>query len=157
MRGLVGAAFLLGSISAAQAVDLNFSGNLSTVCTLGVPVAGTLGLAMDGLTVGSQEPGGTAASVTIVTLGTNKVTVTPPVWVTTPGSYVPGAEVREVAYSGLSGVGQADQTYTASSTSFNLVTNPVATMVVNARTRNSAGFIAGNYQMKVTVTCAPGP
>ena len=105
MRCLVTALSLLGTMGAAQAVDLNFSGTLNGVCTLGVPVPGTLGLAMDGLAIGSQEPGGTAASVTIVTLGTNKITVTPPAWVTTPGGYVPGAEVREVAYAGLSGLG----------------------------------------------------
>lgn len=136
----------------AMAVDVNFSANLSGACTIAVPVSGTLGLAANGNVLGS-ETGGTPASVTLISIGSNVVTVGAPAWTATPAAHNSNGEVLEVAYAGLSGLSLVNADYAAIGRSFGITALPLSTLVVNARATNPNGFASGNYNMRVVVTC----
>jgi len=147
-------ALVVAAISSpALAANVTFTGTLSGVCTLAVPTNGTLGLSPNGDVLGSAT-GGTPATVTIVSVGSNTVTVNPPTWNSQPAGYVASGEVLEVAYSGLGGLSLINQAYTNLTTNFGILALPLSSLIVNARVTNSHGFAAGTYQMQVVVTCS---
>lgn len=135
----------------AAAADVTFSGTLLGVCTLALSTPGLLGLAADGSLSSSA---GLPAVLSILSVGTNTLTVNPPVWVTPAAGYTAGSETFEVGYFGLSGLGLADQALTGSVTTRNISTLPLSLLTMNARVTNSLGFADGNYSMKVVVTCS---
>jgi hypothetical protein len=135
----------------AAAADVTFSGTLTGVCTLALSTPGLLGLAADGsLSTGAGLP----AILAILSVGTNTLTVNPPVWVDSGDDYEPGAETLEVGYLGLSGLGLADQPFTDAVTTRTISTLPLSLLTMSARATNSNGFAAGTYEMKVVVTCS---
>lgn len=148
---IMGVAGALAWVSAANATDVTFSGTLTGVCTLAVPVQGTLGLAADG-SLGSSA--GLPAVLSILSVGTNTVTVNPPVWVSKAGGYDNTGESLQVAYFGVGGLSLINQDYTPAQTSFGVNTLPVTLLTLNAKATNSSGFPAGSYSMKVVVTCS---
>ena len=153
MRRILLAVFLLlGGQHASFAVDLNFTGTLAGVCTLGLSSPGTLGLSPDGSRLSSEQ--GLAAVLTVVSVGTNKITVSPPVWAASPSGYLTNGETLEVSYSGLGGLASVNHSFTAASSEFTISTLPLTLVNVHARAHNLAGFAAGNYLMKVLVTCS---
>lgn len=135
----------------AAATDVTFSGTLTGICTLAVPTPGTLGLAADG-SLGSSA--GVPATLTILSVGSNTVTIAPPAWVSTPVGYSAVGESLSVAYLGVGGLSVVNQAYTTSTTNFGVSTLPLTALTVNARATNTSGFVAGTYQMKVVVTCS---
>lgn len=141
-----------GAALAANA-EVNFQGTLTGVCTLAVPTPGILVLAADGKLTSS--PGGTPAVVTILSVGSNTVSVAPPVWTETPEDYDAGGELFEVGYTGVGGLSLVNVPFTASPQPFVVPTLPVTALTVNARASNPDGFGAGTYKMKVLVTCSP--
>jgi hypothetical protein len=154
---LVGVALALCCAGGAQAANatVTFSGTLTSSCSLSINTPGVLALSTDGTTLGSQEAGGASAVVAIVALGTNTVTVAPPTLSSSPAGYDAGSGEAEVAYaglSGLSGVSGVSQAYTTSSTSFPV--SALATIAVNNRVVNSAGFAPGNYTTQTVLTCS---
>lgn len=146
-------ACLAGLLSAlpAGAVDVTFSGTLSGVCTLGLSTPGTLGLDTEGRL---SSAAGLPAILTILSVGANTLTIDPPVWVSPAPGYVAGTETFEVGYSGLAGLGLADQAFTAAQTTRTVGTLPFSLLTMNARVANSLGFADGAYQLKVVVTCS---
>jgi hypothetical protein len=135
----------------AAATDVTFSGTLTGICTLAVPTPGTLGLAADG-SLGSSA--GVPATLTILSVGSNTVTVAAPSWVSTPGGYSATGESLSVAYLGVGGLSVVNQAYTTSSTNFAVSTLPLTALTINAKATNTSGFVAGTHQMKVVVTCS---
>ena len=153
MRGLRYCLLLAPLLTAApaSAADVTFSGTLTGICTLALSTPGTLGLTAGGVL---SSTAGLPAVLAILSIGTNTLTVNPPVWDSTPGGYTAGTEVAEVAYSGLSGLGIADQPFTPSVTTRPISTLPLSLLTVQAEATNSNGFAAGDYEMKVVVTCS---
>lgn len=143
------AALLTGA--PAQAADVTFTGTLTGICTLALSTPGTLGLTAGGVL---SSTAGLPAVLSILSIGTNTLTVDPPVWNSTPAGYTPGTEVAEVAYGGLSGLGIANQAFTSSVTTRSISTLPLSLLTMNAQISNSLGFAAGHYEMKVVVTCS---
>jgi len=135
----------------AAATDVLFEGTLSGVCTLGLSTPGTLGLDPEGRL---SSAAGLPALLTVLSVGSNTLTFDPPVWVDTAPDYAAGTETFEVAYNGFPGVGITEQAYTTAPTSRSIATLPLSLMAVNARVANSLGFAAGDYRMKVVVTCS---
>jgi hypothetical protein len=156
MRGVV-----LGCLVAAfgvspvlAATDVTFTGTVSNTCTVAVPTPGLMALSADGKTLGSEQTGGLAASVTIVSLGGNSITVGAPSLQTYPLAYTPGSETVQVKYAGLSGLSSVSQTYTSSQTSFAVGILPLTTLLVNMQIINNAGFAQGTYTAKTVLTCS---
>jgi hypothetical protein len=121
---------------------------IGSSCTLSLSAPGTLTMAGTGTVLGSQESGGTAAVMLIVSsLGTHPtIVVTAPSVVGPPGWA--GTPITYVSYSTLSG---AVQPYTSAQS-----TKPVGlidTVTLNARVLNTSGFRAGSYTVTTTVTC----
>lgn len=135
----------------AAAADVTFAGTLTGICTLALSTPGTLALAPDG---SLSSTAALPAILAILSVGTNTLTVDPPVWTETAPGYTPGTETLEVSYSGLAGLGLANQAFTAVRTTRTISTLPLSLLTMNARATNSLGFAAGDYEMKVVVTCS---
>lgn len=150
--GLLAAVGCAGSCFAASA-DVSFSGTLANSCTLALATPGILGLGADG-SLSSALGVGAPAVLSVLSVGTNTLTVNPPVWVSPAPGYDQGAETFEVGYSGLAGLGLADQPLTTAVTTRSISTLPLSLLTVNARVTNSKGFAGGTYQLKVVVTCS---
>ncbi|HVY52639.1 MAG TPA: hypothetical protein VHA07_13905 [Devosia sp.] len=139
----------------ALATDVTFQGTLSGVCTLAVPTPGLLGLNASG-ELTSEPPAGLSAIVTVLSIGSNQLTIDPPVWAAaTPVGYDATGEDLLVSYLGVGGLSIANQAFTDTQTSVNINSLPLTALTVNAKVTNPNGFAAGNYALKVVVTCAP--
>ncbi len=126
----------------------------SRACTLALGSGGTLGLSMDGTVLGSQESVGAPASLTLVTGLFDEVTISAPTLISAPAGYQQVSQVLEVAYSGLGVLSGVVQPYTGSVTQFSPGVVPLSVLNIHSRITNSAGFAAGNYAVRVVVTCS---
>lgn len=135
----------------AGAADVTFSGTLNGTCILSLNTPGVLGMNAGGAL---SSEAGAPALLGILSVGSNELSFEPPVWEETPALYAPGTELLEVAYSGLAGLGLANQTFTDSLTTRNIGTLPLSLLTMHARASNSTGFVAGDYELKVVVTCS---
>jgi hypothetical protein len=154
VRASLALAVLLAVVPAAApagAADVTFSGTLSGTCILSLNTPGVLGMTAGGAL---SSEAGVPALLAILSVGSNQLTINPPVWEETPALYAPGTELLEVAYSGLAGLGLANQAYTDSLTTRNIGTLPLSLLTMNARASNSTGFVDGDYELKVVVTCS---
>lgn len=150
---IISALILLSVSSSARAVDVTFSGTLSTACTLAIPLTGQLGVDANG-DLTSQA--GRTANLSVLSVGSNRLVVAAPAWsAATPGGYVASGEQLWVKYAGISGYTFQAQDWTTAQTTLNLSSIPVTLIGVDAKATNPNGFVPGTYNMKVTVTCAP--
>ncbi len=158
MRVLVAATSicLLAGIAPAMAVNVDFSGTVVAGCTLSASTNGTLGLNYTtGTTLGSEEAGGSAGSVTILSIGATTLTVGAPTRTNQPGGYVSTGEAVEVRYQGATGLSSVTQAYTASQTTRSLGTIAASVLTIHNRITNPNGFPDGAYATRTVVTCAP--
>jgi hypothetical protein len=128
-------------------------------CVLVPVLSGTLKLSADYTKLGSQESGGTAATITIVTIGGATVTVSAPVIYDYPAGYNPGGDLVEVSYFGVGLLSGAVHGYTNQDTSFAAPTiiTPVVLTIHNRITTASAfeSTTASNpYRTRTMVTCS---
>lgn len=150
------AACLLASALPALAVNIDFSGTVVAGCTLSASTNGTLGLNYTtGTTLGSEEAGGAAGSVTILSIGATTLTVGAPSRTNQPGGYVSTGEAVEVRYQGATGLSSVTQAYTASQTTRSLGTIAASVLTIHNRITNPNGFPDGSYSTRTIVTCAP--
>jgi hypothetical protein len=154
MRSLgYGVVALLLSAGMAHAADVTFTGIVLNTCTL-VATPGLLGLSADGETLGSEELGGLAAEIAIVSLGVNTITVGAPTRTGSPVGYNATGEVISVAYQGLVALGSISQSYTTSTTDFDVGILPLTVVEIDNRIVNPNGFIQGTYETTTVVTCS---
>ena len=147
---------LLAGTMPALAVNIDFSGTVLAGCTLSASTNGTLGLNYTtGTTLGSEEAGGSAGSVTILSIGATTLTVGAPTRTAQPGGYVSTGEAVEVRYQGATGLSTVTQAYTASQTTRSLATIAASVLTINNRITNPNGFPDGAYSTRTVVTCAP--
>ncbi len=138
----------------ARAVNLEFNGTISAICSLAIGVNGTLGLSDDGTVLGSDEAGGLPGTVLVLSIGNNTINVDAPQRVSAaPSGYNTASEQVEVAYTGLNGLSAIGQGYTNGATSFTAANIPLSTLSVNNRIVNPNGFVAGTYTTQTVVTC----
>jgi hypothetical protein len=150
------AACLMASTLPALAVNIDFSGTVVAGCTLSASTNGTLGLNYTtGTTLGSEEAGGAAGSVTILSIGATTLTVGAPSRTNQPGGYVSTGEAVEVRYQGATGLSSVTQAYTASQTTRSLGTIAASVLTIHNRITNPNGFPDGAYATRTVVTCAP--
>jgi hypothetical protein len=130
-------------------------------CSLSVGTGGTLSLNGDGTILASDVGLGlpATASVLLPLLSGANVYVSAPTRTQSPGGYNGASELIEVRYtaSGLLSP-PVVQPYTASATVFPISSSLSAltvSIVMHNRIVNPAGFAAGSYGMRTTLTCAP--
>lgn len=142
--------------ASAQPVNLDFTGTVIPGCTLSASDGGSLGLDYTtGTTLGSEEGGGDAAHVTILSIGANTLTVGAPTRTGQAGGYIATGEAIEVRYFGAGGLSSIDEAYTSSPPTHPLATIAASVLTVHNRITNPNGFPNGNYATRTVVTCAP--
>ena len=133
---------------AIAATDVVFTGSVTDTCTLAVPTPGTMTLSGDGKTLGSDQSLGVPATVTVLSLGSNSVTLAAPTLTDSPVGYG-GGETVQMSYSGL-----ASHAYTTAQQSIPLGILPLTSLIINMQVINTAGFVQGTYKAKTVLTCS---
>ena len=133
---------------AVAATDVVFTGNVAATCTLAVPTPGTMTLSSDGKTLGSDQALGIPATVTVISLGGNTVTLAAPTLSQSPPGYG-GGETVQMSYSGL-----ASHAYTTQQQTISLGILPITDLIINMQVINASGFIQGTYKAKTVLTCS---
>lgn len=153
---ILAAAALSLSVTAtsAMAVDVDFTGTLTNTCSLALGTPGLMALSADGTVLGSQETGGVAATVSVLSIGASTLTIDAPTTQAAPAGYDATNETVEVAYTGASGLGGVSQAYTSALTTVPLSTIPLSVMTVNAKVTNPDSFTDGAYTVRTVVTCS---
>ncbi len=130
----------------------------ASACSLSLGTGGTLALSGDATRLASTEPGGIAATFTVLnlSLGAATATVSPPQWVAYPPGFNVGAAQLAVAYTGSGLLAGVSQGYTGGSTQFNVpgLLSLAVVMSVNNRISSAGGFASGTYSTRTTVTCS---
>lgn len=151
--GLVTAA-QTASLSPVLAADIDFSATLVNECTLALATPGVLALSSSGTTLASTEVGGVSAVVTVLSLGTNTLTVNAPTVVASPAEYDDSGETVQVAYTGAAGLSAVTQAMTDQTTTQALGVIPLSALTVDAQVTNANSFAAGDYTVRTVVTCS---
>jgi len=154
LLGFVTCLLLAGTLP-ALADNVDFTGTVTAGCALSATTNGTLALNPAGDTLASNVGTGTPGSVTILSIGSNTLTVGAPTRTAQPAAYVATGEALEVSYTGASGLSAINQGFTASQTTQPLGTIAASILTIHNRITNSNGFPAGTYSTRTVVTCAP--
>lgn len=143
------------ALTALAATALCAAPATAATCTLALSTAGVLALSADAMRLASNEPGGLPAAITIASIGTNTVTVSPPSLAAYPSGFDPGGASLAVAYAGAGLLSGVMQPYTGQQTSFE-VPGLIGTVILSLDNRitTSTGFAAGQYQTRTVVTCS---
>lgn len=143
-------AVLIGNtmVAPAQAQTVNLTGNLLNSCILSVSTGGVLAPTQDGQTITTETPGGLAAVLLMVAVGSR-----PTVRFTAPTLEAPagydGVATTMIRYNSLSGVNQAYTSATSSGRAGALLD----TFTINGRVESPDGFASGRYNVQTVVTC----
>ena len=150
MRILAIAALVSASACPALAsTDVTFTGTVSDTCTLAVPTPGIMTLSADGKTLGSDQTLGVPATVTVISLGGNSLTLSAPTLTASPAGYA-GGETVQMNYSGLA----SHPAYTSAQQTIPLGILPLTSLIINMQVVNPSGFVQGNYTAKTVLTCS---
>src|SRR3569833_1488162 len=139
---------VLSCASAHAATDVVFTGSVADTCSLAVLSPGSMTLSSVGKTLGSDQLLGIPATVTVLSLGSNTVTLSAPTLTASPGGYG-GGETVQMSYSGL-----ASHAYTTQQQTISLGIIPITDLIINMQVINAAGFIQGTYKAKTVLTCS---
>lgn len=147
---------LVGIAPAAAQTNVDFSGTVNATCSLAAATNGTLALNGAADVLSSAIVGGTAGTITILSIGTdNTIEVAAPTLIAQGAGYSAGTDTLEVAYTGAGGLTLVDQPFTTSTTTFDVDTIVASVLTVNNRVTNTAGFTPGTYTTRTVVSCLP--
>ena len=153
MRRLWGVAALLAAscVSAAAApLDVTFTGVVVDTCTIAVATPGVMMLSGDGTILGSPQALGVPATVTVISIGSNNIALSPPTLEAYPGGYTPGGETVEMNYTGLA----SHPVFTTLGLNFDIGLLSLSELFVNMKVTDPAGFVQGTYTAKTVLTCS---
>jgi hypothetical protein len=140
----------LAAAQPANATTVNLNASLTSSCTLTLSSSGTMTASSSGTVLGSEQSGGSAASMTLVAVGTlPTVSFAAPALSASPGGWS-SVHTDEIKYSSTRGASQA---YTSSASAFS-ETGLTDTFTVHGRVTSTEGFAAGNYTLTTVVTCS---
>ncbi|MCJ7421999.1 hypothetical protein [Sphingomicrobium astaxanthinifaciens] len=138
--------------AAAGAQQIDFDATVADSCTMTVPANGTMAVSTEGTTLGTEEPGGSPASLVVNATGSNPtVTFGAPSLATSPVGWSATPSLG-IAYTSSGG---ANQAYTDQETS-HAVGALSDSFVVHGRIVASEGFASGDYVLRTVVTCSQG-
>jgi len=141
------AAFMMPAPAAAA--DVTLSALLINSCVLSIGSSGVMTASSDGQILGSEQSGGSAATLGVVVIGIlPTITFATPTLTTSPAGWSASPTIA-VRYTSTGG---ANQAYTSSSSSATL-TSLIDTFTVHGRVNSSTGFAAGNYTLRTVATC----
>lgn len=153
MRGLLPIVVLaLTSLAyPAVALDVTFTGTVANTCSLALATPGVMSLSGDG-TVLATNNGGIAvpATVTVVSIGVNSLSLAPPTLDDFPDEYTPGGETMELSTSGL----LSNPIFTTLGIDGIIGLLPLTNLLVDLKITNPNGFAQGAYTAKSVLTCS---
>ena len=152
MRVLLAAAFIATACVAAPAapLDVTFPAVVVDTCTVTVATPGVMVMSTDGTILGSDQPLGVPATVTVLSIGSNNVSLSAPTLVSYPAGYTPGGETLQINSSGLF----SNPLFTSLGLNFAVGLLPVTNLLVNLKVTNPSGFKQGLYTAKTVLTCS---
>lgn len=154
LRLLACAATFAAACVPAQALDVTFTGTVANTCSLALATPGLLAMSSDGQTLGSDQIGGAPATVNIISIGVNTITVDAPALTSSPAGYDPVGQTIEVGYAGTAALAGIVQSLTGISTDFIVGLLPLTSLLVDNRITNPNGFAQGSYETTTVVTCS---
>lgn len=142
------AAFCLPSEGAP--LDVTFTGLVVDTCTIAVATPGVMVLSTDGTILGSNQGLGVPATVTVLSIGTNTLSLSAPTLLTHPADYTPGDETLELNYTGLA----SHPVFSSLGLNFVVGLLPISNLFVNLKMTDPGGFTQGTYTAKTVLTCS---
>jgi hypothetical protein len=136
--------------AAAAPLDVTFTGLVVDTCTIAIATPGVMVLSGDGTILGSDQGLGIPATVTVLSIGTNTLSLSAPTLETHPGDYTPGGETVEMNYSGLA----SHPLFSSLGLDFVVGLLPLSNLLVNLRVTDPGGFTQGTYTAKTVLTCS---
>ncbi len=141
---------LLSVTLPAAAANVNLQANLVNSCVLSINSNGTMTANTAGTQIGSENPGGSAASLGLVAIGSlPTVTFAAPSLSASPAGWT-ASHTDLIRYTSNRG---ANQAYTSSQSSVT-AGGLTETFTVHGKVDSAAGFDAGNYTLTTVVTCS---
>ena len=134
----------------AAPLDVTFTGLVVDTCTIAVATPGIMMLSSDGTILGSDQALGVPATVTVISIGSNHIALSPPVLETYPAGYVPGGETLEINTTGLA----SNPVFTSLGIDFDVGLLSLSSLFVNMKVTDPAGFMQGTYTAKTVLTCS---
>jgi hypothetical protein len=141
----------LSCASPAVALDVTFAGTVANTCSIALATPGVLALSGDG-TILSTNNGGIAApaTVNVISIGVNTLSLAPPTLEDYPDEYTPGGEILELSTSGL----LSNPIFTGLGIDGLIGLLPLTSLLVDLRITNPDGFAQGLYTAKSVLTCS---
>jgi hypothetical protein len=136
--------------SAAPALDVTFAGVVVDTCTIALATPGVMVLSTDGTILGTDQGIGIPATVTVVSIGTNNISLATPELLTHPLDYTPGDETVEMAYSGLA----SHPLFSALPLDFDIGLVSLTSLFVDLKVTDAGGFTQGAYTARTVLTCS---
>lgn len=140
---------VLSQAAPAAAAEVTLTGIVANSCILTLTSQGALRTSSSGTIVGSEQPGGSPAILSLVASGLSPtITFGAPALVTSPGGMLESPTV-EIRYTSNGG---ANQAYTSGASSHQPM-GLLETYSIDGKLTSSKGFAAGTYTMRTLVTC----
>ncbi len=137
-------------IAPTGAANVNLQANLVNSCVLSLGSNGALTASAAGTQLGSENAGGSAATLTLVGIGTlPTISFAAPSLTTSPSGWSE-SHTQAIRYTSTRG---ANQAYTAAQSSVT-AGGLTDTFTIHGKVDSSAGFAAGNYTLTTVVTCS---
>ena len=134
----------------ARAADVNLTANLVNSCILSLGTTGVMTAAASGTQISSENSGGAAATLSIVSIGSvPTINFSAPTLTASPAGWSASPTI-EIRYSSLGG---ANQAYTSSASSASLVAL-TDSFTIHGRVTSATGFAAGGYTLRTVATCS---
>lgn len=150
MRQFLYVAAFCALAAPAQAANVNLTANLTNSCILTLGTTGLMTAAADGLSISSDHSGGTAATLTVVSIGAlPTINFAAPALTSSPAGWSASPTVQ-IRYTSTGG---ANQAYTSSASSATLSVLSDA-FTIHGKVISATGFAAGSYNLQTVATCS---
>lgn len=153
MRAFTGLVCLCGlalASSPARAIDVTFTGVVVDTCIIALATPGVMTLSSSGTILGTDQTLGVPATVTVVSIGANTISLDEPELLTHPGAYTPSNETVEMNYTGLAN----HPLFSSLGLQFDLGLVSLTNLFVNLRISDPDGFAQGTYTARTVLTCS---
>lgn len=134
----------------AAPLDVTFTGLVVDTCTIAIATPGVMMLSGDGTILGSDQGVGIPATVTVLSIGSNNISLSAPTLETHPPAYTPGGETVQMSYTGLA----SHPLFSSLGLDFDIGLLSLSSLFVNMRVSDPAGFVQGTYTAKTVLTCS---
>lgn len=148
--GLVTFVLLASGAPPAFALDVTFAGVVVDTCTIALATPGVMTLSGDGTVLGTDQSLGVPAAVTVVSIGSNNISLSEPELLTYPAEYDAGGETVTMAQGGI----HNNPIFDALEVDFDIGLLSLSTLFVGLRIENPDGFAQGAYTARTVLTCS---